>query len=108
MYRSGAVERGRESFRHRSWAEAFARLAAAEDALDPSDLERLATAAFLIGRDAESDEAWARAHREWSRRREPERAARCAFWLAFGLLDRGEQARSSGWVGRARRARESG
>jgi 2-polyprenyl-6-methoxyphenol hydroxylase-like FAD-dependent oxidoreductase len=32
-----------------------------------------------------------------------ERAARCVFWLAFGLLSRGERARSGGWLTRAQR-----
>jgi hypothetical protein len=27
-----------------------------------------------------------------------DRAARCGFWLAFGLLSRGELARGGGWV----------
>ena len=37
-----------------------------------------------------------------------ERAARCAFWLAFGLLDRGELARGGGWLARARRLLDDG
>ena len=32
-----------------------------------------------------------------------QRAARCAFWLAFGLLNRGELAPGGGWIARARR-----
>ena len=31
------------------------------------------------------------------------RAARCAFWLAFGLLNNGDLARGGGWVDRAQR-----
>ena len=31
------------------------------------------------------------------------RAARCAFWLAFGLLNKGDVARGGGWVDRAQR-----
>ena len=34
---------------------------------------------------------------------DPARAARCAFWLAFGLLNAGELARGGGWVDRAQR-----
>jgi DNA-binding CsgD family transcriptional regulator len=37
-----------------------------------------------------------------------ERAARCAFWLAFGLLNRGELARAGGWLARARRLLDDG
>ena len=35
--------------------------------------------------------------------RRPARAARCAFWLAFGLLNRGEAARGAGWLARAQK-----
>src|SRR5438477_95096 len=31
------------------------------------------------------------------------RAVRCAFWIAFGLLNSGELARGGGWVDRAQR-----
>ena len=46
------LDRGRESFRRRLWAEAFAQLSAADrdSPLEPADLELLATAAFLVGR----------------------------------------------------------
>ena len=38
-----------------------------------------------------------------------ERAARCAFWLAFGLLiQQGEPARSGGWLARGRRLLDEG
>ncbi len=67
------------------------------------DLERLATAAYLTGKEDESGELWARAHHEFLVRGEPTRAARCAFWLAYGLLEKGELARGSGWLARARR-----
>src|SRR5687768_13209246 len=67
------------------------------------DLERLASAAYLIGRSVESSNVWARAHQECSRIGEVARAARCAFWLAFALLNHGELARGGGWVDRAQR-----
>jgi DNA-binding NarL/FixJ family response regulator len=89
----------------KGWVDAYERLSAADRAapLGPGDLERLATAAFLVGREDESAEAWARAHHERLGRGEAEQAARCAFWLAFGLFNRGELARGGGWVARARR-----
>ncbi|MFD9221417.1 hypothetical protein ACFWDI_15710 [Streptomyces sp. NPDC060064] len=49
--------------------------------LDPDDLERLALAAHVTGRDPESDEVWARAHHAWLSRGEVQRAVRCVFWL---------------------------
>lgn len=44
-----------------------------------------------------------RAHRDWLRQGEIERAARCAFWQALGLFFRGDQAPALGWVARGRR-----
>lgn len=110
MSRADALERGRESFAARAWEDAYARLSAAdrEAPLEPEELERLATAACLTGRGAESAELWARAHHERLARGEVERAVRCAFWLAFGLLNGGEQARAGGWLARARRLLEDG
>jgi DNA-binding NarL/FixJ family response regulator len=105
MTAADALDRGRESFGRRAWADAFAQLSAAdrESPLEVEDLERLATAAYLIGRDDNGADAGARAHHEWLRRGSVERAVRCAFWLAFSLLSRGEAARGGGWVARARR-----
>jgi tetratricopeptide (TPR) repeat protein len=59
--------------------------------------------AYLVGRDGQSAELWERLHRELLRDGEVERAARSAFWLAFGLLNRGELARGGGWIARAGR-----
>jgi len=52
------MDRGRESFGRRAWADAFDKLSAAdrEIPLAPEDLERFATAAYLVGRDADSDD----------------------------------------------------
>jgi ATP/maltotriose-dependent transcriptional regulator MalT len=110
MTTADTLDRGRECFERRAWADAFAQLSAAdrEASLGPEDLERLATAAYLVGRDADSEEVWARAHQEWLRLGGAERAARCAFWLALGLLSRGELARSGGWLTRAQRLLDDG
>jgi tetratricopeptide (TPR) repeat protein len=105
MTATDALDRGRESFGRRAWADAFAQLSAAdrESPLEAEDLERLATAAFLIGRDDDGVDVGARAHQAFLRRGDVERAVRGAFWLAFGLLNRGEVARGGGWVARGRR-----
>jgi DNA-binding CsgD family transcriptional regulator len=104
MATSDALDRARESFGRQAWSDAYARLAAAdrESPLEPEDLERLATAAYLLGRDDDSADGWARAYRERLRQGDPERAARCALWLASGLLMRGELARAGAWIARAR------
>ena len=99
------TDRGRQACARREWAEAFALLSAAdrERALSPEDLALVATAAYLVGRDADSAALWARAHQGFLDRRDVGRAARCAFWLAFGLLHAGERARGGAWIARARR-----
>ena len=89
----------------RSWGEAFGEISARDrdGALTAEDLEDLAVAAYMVGNDEECGDAWMRAHRDWLRRGEIERAARCAFWQALGLLFRGDQAPALGWVARGRR-----
>jgi hypothetical protein len=105
-----ALDLGRAAFGRRAWGEAYAQLSAADhDApLAPEDLERLAMAAHLIGRDADSADVWVRAHHAFLRRGEAERATRCAFWLAFWLMIQGERAQSGGWLTRGRRLLDDG
>ena len=67
----------------------------------PEDLERLAIAAYLVGRDDECEAVSARAHQAFLDRGDREGAARAAFWLGFGLLQRGAIAPASGWFARA-------
>jgi DNA-binding NarL/FixJ family response regulator len=101
-------ERARDSFARRMWGDAFEPLSAAhhEGQLDAEDLERLAVAAYMVGRDVACEEAWIAAHHAWLRRGEPERAARCAFWQALGLFFRGDLAPAMGWVARGGRLLE--
>jgi DNA-binding NarL/FixJ family response regulator len=74
--------------------------------LDAKDLEALATAAYLAGRDAESEAAWGRAHQAYLERGDRQAAAGCAVWLAFGLFHRGAAAPGGGWIARAGRLLE--
>lgn len=105
MNRTELIESGREALRRQAWSDAFARLSAADRQapLEPSDLMQLAIAAQLLGKDTESAEFWERAHHGFLDLGNAERAARCAFWLAVGLLERGEAARGGGWLARAHR-----
>jgi ATP/maltotriose-dependent transcriptional regulator MalT len=98
----GAVQRAREAFARRAWGDARALLLSGGQ-LAVDDLERLAIAAHLVGRDEESAQAWAQAHLEHLRLANPDRAARCAFWLGFALLLRGDMAQSGGWLARGER-----
>ena len=100
--------RARELFERRLWGDAFADLSALRgaDSCEVEDLERLAVAAYMLGRNDECEDAWTAAHREWLRRDEPRRAARAAFWHAIQLFFRGELAPAMGWVGRGARLLE--
>jgi DNA-binding NarL/FixJ family response regulator len=110
MTTADALDQGRESFGRQAWADAFDQLSAAdrEAPLAPEDLERLATATYLLGRDADSTDVWVRAHHEFLSRGNVERAARCAFWMAWVLLNKGDLVRGGGWVARARRLLDDG
>jgi DNA-binding NarL/FixJ family response regulator len=98
------LNRGRDAFLRQRWTDAYGLLTTAnrDEPLEPTDLERLATAAYLLGKDAESAEIWTRAHQEFLESGAVARAARCAFWLASGLMHQGERARAGGWITRAR------
>ena len=100
-----AVQEGREAFERRAWAESYRLLHAADrDApLDAEDLERLAIAAYLVGRDDDCETFTARAHERFLEGGNYEGAARTAFWLGFALMGRSAIAPASGWFARAGR-----
>jgi DNA-binding CsgD family transcriptional regulator len=99
------LEQGRESYRRRAWSDAYRALSAADQTtpLGSDDLERLATSAYLIGRDRDFHTFLDRAHRAHVQKGDEARAARCAFWMGLTLLLRGETGHASGWLARARR-----
>ena len=107
---AGSLDRGRAAFGRQAWGDAHAQLAAAdrEAALEPEDLERLAIASHLVGRDAEGADAWTRAHHAFLGRGATPEAVRCAFWLGFNSLLEGEEARSGGWLARGQRLLDDG
>jgi DNA-binding CsgD family transcriptional regulator len=104
------LRRGRESFEQRAWAESYRLLQAAdrEAPLAAEDLERLAIAAYLIGRDDDCEALTARAHQRFLEGGDRESAARAAFWLGFALMGRGANAPASGWFARASRLLDEG
>ena len=103
-----ALERGRTAYAERTWLDAHESLAAADrDAsLGAQDLERLATAAYMLGRDEDYLGGLERAYRLHVDAGAPLPAVRCAFWLGTTLALRGEGGRAGGWLGRAQRLLE--
>ena len=103
MATADTLNRGRDAFSRRAWTDAYAVLAAADrdEPLQSDDLERLATAAYLLGKDEESTEIWTRAHHAFLDLGAVDRAARCGFWLGIGLMHHGERARAAAWITRA-------
>jgi DNA-binding CsgD family transcriptional regulator len=90
------------------WEHEYTRLSAANarTVLASADLERLATAAYLTGRDVESLDVYAKAFQLASDRGDTLAAVRAAFWQFFLLYGAGENARAFGWSARARRLLE--
>jgi hypothetical protein len=108
MATASSLDQGREAFARKAWGDAYAQLQSAARAapLTAEDLERLAMAAHMLGRDGETGDLFARAHHEFLARGEIERAARAAIWLSFSLQTKGELAQGGGWIARARRLLE--
>ena len=105
MNDGAAVELGREHYAHRAWSDAHAALSAADgrSSLGVEDLERLATAAYMIGRQEEYFELLGRAHRAHLDAGDALRAADCALWIGINLAQKGDMGRAGGWLERARR-----
>jgi len=100
-----ALRHARASYDRQSWRQAPELFSAAdrEEPLGPDDLDRLATAALMIGNESQSVDIWAKAHHEFLVRGAVEQAARSAFRIGYGLAFRGQIAHASGWLARARR-----
>jgi ATP/maltotriose-dependent transcriptional regulator MalT len=103
------LEGGRRAFERQAWAEAYESLSAADRAgsLAPSDLELLATSAYMTGRAAKYLAVLERAHAAHLHAGEPLAALRCAFWIGATLAERAEMGRAGGWLARARRLLEA-
>jgi DNA-binding CsgD family transcriptional regulator len=99
------LEEGRRSYGDDAWLSAFEALSRADrvEPLSSADLERLATSAYMLGRDDEYVEALERAHQTYLEHAELPSAVRCAFWIGHSFLFRGEKARGTGWFARSQR-----
>jgi DNA-binding NarL/FixJ family response regulator len=96
---------GQAAFVRRAWAEAYSELLEADQdsQLTVGELERYAIVAHLIGREDRAAGIWERAHQAHLAAADAPGAARCAFWLGFSFMERGEMARAGGWMARAQR-----
>ena len=96
---------GREAFGARRWSAATEALGAADERspLDASNLELLATALFMVGREEEHVVVLERAHQRHLEAGSLRAAAACAFWLGMQLFMGGELSRGGGWLARANR-----
>lgn len=103
--RARVLDAAHTSYGQQRWTDAFSQLAAADQLapLDVADLDRLAVAAHLIGRDDESTAAWTRAHEQSLAAGRLADAATAAFWVGFLAMLRGDMAQGSGWLARAQR-----
>ena len=106
------VERGRECYARRAWADAYEVLSRVDQttSLGAEDVELLARSAYMLGRDDEYVSGLERAHRAHLDSGEASRATSCAFWIGWNLMFRGETAPATGWFARAQRllGRETG
>ena len=100
-----ALEHGRECYERCAWGGAYQSLSSADQtiALEADDLERLANAAYLTGRDLEFQQLLERLHRLRVEMDDRARAARCAFWLGLMFLFRGEIGQCTAWIARGQR-----
>jgi DNA-binding CsgD family transcriptional regulator/tetratricopeptide (TPR) repeat protein len=93
-------EGGRTAFARRAWRAAYDELSAVGESAEDEDLERLSVAAQLIDAD-DWVGRWTDACRAYEDAGRLDRAARCAFWVAYGLLTGGQVALGGGWLARA-------
>ena len=105
-----ALERGREAFAGRFWSDAFEALSIADGAtpLSADDLELLARAAYMLGRDDDYLGGLERAHHAHLAAGEIARAAGCTFWIGHNLMFRGESGPATGWFARGQRLLDGG
>ena len=99
------LTQGREAYARGNWTDALEALAAASDQgdLGGEDLELLATASYMVGREDGYFGALERSHEAYLAAGKDLSAARCAIWIGLNLARGGEMGQASGWLGRAQR-----
>jgi hypothetical protein len=101
----GGPSFGRDAADRLEWADVYAAFSqmAATTPMGPVDLELLAVAAYLLGHVGDSIEALQRAYALHVEDGEGHQAVRCAFWLSFHLINKGDFGQAEGWLARANR-----
>ncbi len=103
-----ALALARTAYERHAWREAYDRFLPLIESLAVDDLERLAVSAYLAGFPPVSDNAWTRAHQTRLRSDDVPGAVRCAFWLAFRLVNAFDLSEGNGWIARIERLVEPG
>jgi ATP/maltotriose-dependent transcriptional regulator MalT len=100
---SGArhLARARAALKQEAWREAYDAYRAADAAapIDGDDLDGLAVATLLVGRDADFIACKERAYHA-NLLSQPRRAARDAFWVALFSMFRGDVGQANAWAAR--------
>ena len=102
------LERGRTAYGTGAWRDAHEVLTRA-DAVSPlsaADLELLARAAYMLGRDDEYRACLERAYEGHVAAGDEPSAAECAWWIGHNHLFRAEPAAANGWFARGERLLE--
>jgi len=98
------LRQARETFERGDWITAFEAWSDVDpEDLGPDDLDRLATAAFLLGKDDDCVSALQKAFDTYVARGQLAAAVRCAFWLSMIFMSNEDMALSAGWTARADR-----
>ena len=102
------LQRGRDFYAKRKWADAHESLAAADEAtpLRAEDLELLARSGYMLGRDDDYVNGLERAYHAHVESGEPLGGVRCAWWIGHNFLFRGERGPARGWFARGQRLLE--
>jgi DNA-binding NarL/FixJ family response regulator len=99
------LSRGRQAYAENAWGQAYESLTCGdqEQTLSAQDLELLARAAYMLGRDEEYAHSLERAYHAYLDAGDVASAACCAWWIGHGQLFRGEPAPARGWFARGQR-----
>lgn len=99
------IEQGRQSYADGAWRGAYESLSSADsrEPLGGDDLELLARAAYMLGRDDDYVSILTRAHQCHLEAEDLPRSVRCAIWIGHSYLFRGQPTQAGGWFARAAR-----